>query len=494
MSRATCHVSRRLAVMLTLIRRKRFRRYVKIVFGVVAFVFIIGFALDVSNVGQQQDALVAAKVNGEVISTLEISRIYRDQVRDRYSELTPEQRKQLNLPKQVLDDVIESRLILAEVPKLGFKVGGDQLRENIQTRPYFQEKGSFSMERYRRILQQAGTNPAQFEASERDSMSLEGVQNLLSALTYVPAATVDRASLMQRVQANVEVLEIDPDEVAKTLKPGAAELQAHFDSHKDSYKTEEKRKIEFVGFPDQAAVQKAAEGLGESKDLAKTAGEKKWDMKRTPWLTRHGNVEGIADAENFLAQAFLLGSGEIGPPLNSGGKFFLIRVAEVEAPRPATYEEVKAQVRADWVKEKSGEAARARAEELLGKARGSKNLKSLKTLKSAGAVAVYETGLFSADAPSIPKIGDSKDFKLAVFRLSPEKRWPEKPVQVGRKWYVLRLVELKLPSKEDWVKNRSEAQDDLARLKRFELLRHWRQTLKDKSKIDINEDALKTLS
>ncbi|MBI2061458.1 MAG: SurA N-terminal domain-containing protein [Nitrospirae bacterium] len=477
--------------MLTLIRRKRFRRYVKIVFGVVAFVFIIGFALDVSNVGQQQDALVAAKVNGEVISTLEISRIYRDQVRDRYSELTPEQRKQLNLPKQVLDDVIESRLILAEVPELGFKVGGEQLRENIQGRPYFQEKGQFSMERYRRILQQAGTNPAQFEASERDSISLEAVQNLLSALTYVPAAAVDRASLMKNIQANVEVLEIDPDEVAKTLKPGAADLQAHFESHKDSYKTDEKRKVEFVEFPDQSAVQKAAEALGESKDLAKRAGEMKWELKRTSWLTRHGTVDGISDAENFLAQAFLLGAGEIGPPLNTGGKYFLIRVAEIEAPRPAAFEEVKERVRADWLKDKSGEAARLKAETLLAKARGAKNLKSLKI---AGAPVSFETGLFSAETPSISRIGDSKDFKVAVFGLSPEKRWPDKPVQVGRKWYVLRLVELKLPTKDDWVKDRTEAQDDLSRLKRFELLRHWRQTLKDKSKIKINEDALKTLS
>ncbi|MBI2890702.1 MAG: SurA N-terminal domain-containing protein [Nitrospirae bacterium] len=477
--------------MLTLIRRKRFRLYVKLVFGLVAFVFIIGFALDITNVGQQKAAGIAAHVNDIVITRVELERIYRNEVQRRFSQLTADQRRSFNLPRQVLDDLIETRLLLSQAPRLGLPVGAEELRAEIQERPYFQDGGRFSMEKYRRIIQQQlRTTPADFESAERENLAFQKVQGLLTAVLYIPAEQVSRGGLNSAVQVNVEVLEVDAEVISKSLKATEGALKAHFEAHKDGYLTEERRSLEMVKFATQDEAQKAVEAIGERQDLAAVAKEQGWTVQTPPAVTREGTIEGVTDASSLLTQAFILEKGTIGPPAKAGDAFHLIRVADVQAPRPATFDEARAKVETDWRKAESEHRAARRAEALLAQGRKSGGLGKLK----AEGVSVYETGLFAPNNPSVPHVGASEVFKLAALRLRPEKPWAEAPIKEGRKWYLLRLVERRLPTAEEWPQKVQTALDDLNRLKRIEFLEAWRKTLRDASKIEINEEVLNDLS
>jgi len=145
--------------------RKRKRNWVILLFlGVI----VITFALFVGS-GKLRDHGTGeiAEINGEVISQREFALQYERAVQ-RYREilkgsLTPEMIKGLNLKANLIEELIQKKLVLQEARSLGLLATDDDLADHLAKAPEFQIGGRFSKDRYVQILQANRLAPAQFE-------------------------------------------------------------------------------------------------------------------------------------------------------------------------------------------------------------------------------------------------------------------------------------------------------------------------------------------
>src|SRR6266404_2144797 len=136
--------------------RKRKRNWVIVFFlGVI----VVTFALFVgSGKFRDQAAVGVAEINGEIISQQEFTVAYERAV-ERYRQilkgsLTPEMIKGLNLKGNLLEELIQKKLVLQEAHNLGLTATDDDLAVYITHAPEFQVGGRFSNERNKESLKE----------------------------------------------------------------------------------------------------------------------------------------------------------------------------------------------------------------------------------------------------------------------------------------------------------------------------------------------------
>jgi peptidyl-prolyl cis-trans isomerase D len=131
----------------------------------VIIVFILGFVFfSGSNWGGSGSAQTIATIGGDEVSAAEFSRIYENQVqryRDMYKgSFTPELARALDLPRQVLDGIIDRKLRLEAAKRLKLAVTDEELARSIEALPYFHENGQFiGGQKYAERLRLAGMHP-----------------------------------------------------------------------------------------------------------------------------------------------------------------------------------------------------------------------------------------------------------------------------------------------------------------------------------------------
>src|SRR5512134_4148608 len=141
MSRSTRHSSPSTGEpprMLSILRRNAGSWAIKIVLSFIALTFIWW------GVGtySERDRNVAATVAGETVTTGELAETVAG-LEKTYREVygpafTPEMAKTLDLRKQVLDSLIQRRILLAEAGRMGLSATDTEVRREIAATPAFQ--------------------------------------------------------------------------------------------------------------------------------------------------------------------------------------------------------------------------------------------------------------------------------------------------------------------------------------------------------------------
>jgi peptidyl-prolyl cis-trans isomerase D len=124
----------------------------------VIIVFILGFVyFSGTNTGSSDaSGQVVAKIGGDSISAAEFDRRYRSEL-DRQQQqyqgrLSPELIRALDMPRQVLDSMIERALRLEAASRLRLKVSDDEVAAAVVGFPELQENGRFiGNEKYERL-------------------------------------------------------------------------------------------------------------------------------------------------------------------------------------------------------------------------------------------------------------------------------------------------------------------------------------------------------
>ena len=139
--------------MLDLIRKKQKTTVVKVVFWVIIATFI-GTIFLVWGKGDEQtrEFTVAAEVNGTEISFDEFKSTYNSMYnfyRNIYGQsFTPEMERQLRLPEQSINTLIDQTLLLQEAHRLKLSVSKEELVQSIAAIPAFQVDGVFDKQQY----------------------------------------------------------------------------------------------------------------------------------------------------------------------------------------------------------------------------------------------------------------------------------------------------------------------------------------------------------
>jgi peptidyl-prolyl cis-trans isomerase D len=416
--------------------RDSFHHLKWILIAIVA-AFVFGFVfLDMGLGGATRaggdERAYAARVNGETITYRDYDRAlyYTEQnYRQLYGgQLTPEIIQQLGLPRQVLDSLVEQRLLLQEARRLDLTATPDEIRKKIREIPVLNPDGKFvGGELYARYI--TGSlgyqSAAEFEEELAREITLSKFESALAssvvisrkaaeaeyrrmnenakiryvldpATRHLPSVTVTPAEVEAYYKANqanyshgeqrrVKYLLGDFNRLRSQITPSEADMRKRYEATKDNYKVAEGAHIFHILIkvdPDAAPeVDAAARSKAQSlvsqlragADFATLARANSADPSSAGSGGDMGFVERGQTVDPFDKAAFSIPLNQISDPIRS--KEFGYHIIKVVERRPAsvkTFEEVKAEIASQLQEEMAKEQAREEMTRIMARVRAEK--------------------------------------------------------------------------------------------------------------------------
>jgi hypothetical protein len=153
-------------------------------FYVLFFIVILSFIFwGVGTVDKTSKTEIVAEIGNYKITTDEywktydrIYRFYRELYKDKFDEETE---KKLNLKENVLDSMINERVLLIAAKEMGIGVSDDELQESVAKEPAFMKNGSFDKDLYLNRLKLNRITPELFENTKRQELTLSKMHRLI---------------------------------------------------------------------------------------------------------------------------------------------------------------------------------------------------------------------------------------------------------------------------------------------------------------------------
>jgi len=185
-------------------------------------------------------------------------------LKNQFKELNRSFIEQLNIPQQVLEQMIEQALLSELAKDMGLLASDQEVRDKIISFPGLQQDGKFiGFDEYQRRLAWNRISLADFEGSLRKDIILNKVIQVITMGVAVTPDEVWQNYQKEKESAKVEYLVLEKSKVELTQKPQVAEAQSYFEKNKDKYKIPEKREAAYV-FLKTDDLKKEVE-LGESE-------------------------------------------------------------------------------------------------------------------------------------------------------------------------------------------------------------------------------------
>jgi peptidyl-prolyl cis-trans isomerase D len=511
--------------------RNSFHQLKWTLFAVIA-VFILGFVFW-SGSGSDQNAggQIVARIGNERITAVEFDRQYRSMV-ERYRQMyqgnfSPELERALDLPRNVLDQMIERMLRLEAARRLDLHVSDEELAQKIVTLPFFQENGQFiGREKYERMLRSNGILPDRFEEEMREDMLLEKYAGLVKASVVVPDSEIAREFSVRNDKATIEYILVPAARLESNAQPTDADLQAFLDKHKDRYRAPVQRKIKYLlidrqkvragihptdaeiravfeqrkdtfTVPEQvtashilisvkpdatpeadAAAKAKAEALaGRAKapgaDFAKLANENTDDPSGK---TTGGKLPPFSHGQmvpEFEEAAFSMAPGEIRGPIKTQFGYHIIKVESKTPARTRTLEEARPMIVSELTEKQTAAEMDRLTKELTEKLKGMRSASDDDLRKLQNDALTYNTTEWTARGDSIPGIGNNQKFADEAWG-TPLGKVSSTPVTTGRGIVFVRpseeraaglppFAEIRPRLEADWKAERRE-KDAIAQL------------------------------
>jgi len=498
----------------------------------VIAVFILGFVFwSGSSTDQNKAGQIVARVGNERITAVEFDRQYRAQV-ERYRQMyqgnfSPELERALDLPRNVLDSMIERMLRLEAAKRLDLHVSDDALSQKIVTLPFFQENGQFiGRDKYEKMLRSNGIQPDRFEEELREDMLLETYAGLVKASVVVPEADIAREFATRNDKATIEYILVPAARLESNAQPSEADLQAYLDKHKDRYRAPLQRKVKYLlidrarvrskitptdaevraayeqrkdsfNVPEQVnashiliavkpeggdnadalararAENLAARAKAPGADFAKLANENTDDASGK---TTGGKLPPFSHGQmvpEFEEAAFSMAPGEIRGPIKTQFGYHVIKVESKTPARSRSLEEVRASLVADLSEKQAAAEVDRLSRELSEKLKGMRSASDDDLRKLQSDAVTYNTTEWGARGDTIPGIGANQKFADEAWTTALGKVSPT-PVTTARGIVFVRpseeraagvppFAELKAKLEADWKAERRE-KDALAQL------------------------------
>ena len=518
--------------MLDFMRQRARSVWTKALFLIIALVFVF---FGIGSFGDDAQVQIIVTVDDEPITLQEFQRAYRNveaNYREIYKErFTPELAQQMNLRQQTLDQLVDTKLLAKEARRIGFRASDEDVRQEIAASPTFHSFGSFSPDRYRRLLRYLRMTPQEFEEQQRNQLVIERFQKFIDGsiratdyevealfrfeqekmnLAFLKIASADLVDMVtiteQQVREfytnNTESFRIPervrlhyvsyaPEDFEAEASVSEDEVLDFYNAHKGDRFTEEKqvqaRHILFSladGVSDErkadtrSMAQRILERAREGEDFAVLAEEYSQDTG----TASNGGDLGLFGrgrmVKPFEEAAFDMEVGQVSDLVETTFGFHIIKVEAIQPERIKPLEEVADTVTEELLERRSRSIAEQRARE------DRKNIADGTTLlqfaESVGLEA-KETPLVNQNE-TIPGLGRRPKLVETAFGQSPEQI--SDPVQVDDTWFLVSLAE-RVPSRipeftavqeEVEEQYRSEQAERLAQEKADKLLTKLKET------------------
>lgn len=392
------------------------RKHTKVMQFVLFLLIVPSFVLfGLQGYDQMQDrGATVAKVDGHEITQGEWDEAHKQQV-DRLREQMPNlDAKLLDSPEArygTLERLVRERVLAAAVANQHLLVGDQRVARELQNNELIAAlrgpDGKLDMERYRQLLSARGMTPEMFENQVRNDLALRQVLGAVGQSAFTPAAQagVSLGSYFERREA--QVARFNAADYKAKVEPTDADLQAFYKDNAKLFQAPEQASIEYVvldlaaaqqgvtvseadlkayyeqnlsrlGRPEErrashilVAVPKGASPEDKAKAKAK-ADELLAQVRKAPdsfadvakknsqdpgSAAQGGDLDFFARGamtKPFEDAAFALkNKGDISDLVETEFGYHIIRLTDVKADKPKTFEEVRPQLEAQMKREQA---------------------------------------------------------------------------------------------------------------------------------------------
>ncbi len=220
-------------------------------FVIIAFIISI-FAVwgGAGRLGEGRGTDTLATVGKEKISV----NLYYQTLRQRLEAMQREFREldsrfiqQLNIPQQVLNQIIQQVLLSQLAKEMRIQTTNDELRKKIMNYPVFQKDGKFvGFDEYKKILNWNRIPIGKFEKSLSEEVMLNKVIQVVTAGVVVTEEEVWESYKNNNDTAKLEYAILNLDKVEFNQELSNEELEEYFTQKSEDYKIPEKREADYV--------------------------------------------------------------------------------------------------------------------------------------------------------------------------------------------------------------------------------------------------------
>jgi peptidyl-prolyl cis-trans isomerase D len=518
--------------MLDFMRQRARSIWIKALFLVIALVFVF---FGIGSFGDDAQVQVIVTVDDEPITLQEFQRAYRNveaNYREVYKErFTPELAQQMNLRQQTLDQLVDTKLLAKEARRIGFRASDEDVRQEIAASPTFHSYGSFSPDRYRRLLRYLRMTPQEFEEQQRNRLVIERFQKFINGSIRATDYEVEELFRFEQEQVNLAFLKIASADLVDLVTITEQQVREFYTNNTESFRIPERVRLHYVSYAPEDFEAEASVSEDEVLDFYNTHKEERFteekqvqarhilfsladgvsdERKADTRSTAQGILERVRGGEDFAAlaeeysqdtgtagnggdlgffgrdrmvkpfeeAAFGMEVGQVSDLVETTFGFHIIKVEAIQPEHIKPIEEVADTVTEELQEQKSRTIAEKRARE------DRKNIADGTTLlqfaESMGLEA-KETPLVNQNE-TIPGLGRRP--KLVETALGQSPGQISDPVQVDNTWFLVSLAE-RAPSRipeftavqeEVEEQYRSEQAERLAQEKADKLLTKLKET------------------
>jgi peptidyl-prolyl cis-trans isomerase D len=396
--------------------------------------------------------------------------------------------QQLNIPQQVLEQMIQQNLLSRKAAAMGVTASNQEVRDRIVA--IFQRDGKFiGFNEYRQILNYNHISLSEYENSLKEEITLNKMIQLLTAgITATPDELWENYK-KQNESAKIEYLLLEESKVPFDQPLAAAEIQAYFEKNKARYALPERREGAYVFLltedlkkevqvsegdiekyykdnldqfknpekirvsrillstagKDKAAVQKEAQAvldrLTRGGDFAQVARESSQDEK-----AKEGGDWGLDEWRNLSdkekGEVEKLSAGQMSGLVETEEGFSIFKVSEKEPEKTQTLDEVKVRIKSTLEDQKAREIAEQRIGEIE---KAASREKSLDAAAQKMGLKIRPTGLLKK-GQALEAFDPSGSISQALFGLKEKEMSPPVYTFSGTGIVELRKVEAPRPA------------------------------------------------
>ena len=502
--------------MLDFLRKQKRNWGITILLGIIIIVFVAFY-----GGSKYRDPATAeiAEVNGEIISQREFALQYERAV-ERYREilkgsLTREMIKGLNLRSNLVEELIQKKLVLQEARGLGLTATDDDLANHLGKAPEFQIAGRFSKDRYLQILQANRLVPGQFEEEQRDQLTMQRLYSVILDSVHVTDAEVRDRYRLDQEKLNLYYIKLPVGDFVSQVKLTDDDIKKFYERNKESLKEPLKVQVDYLTYPyDQFAssiqvsdkeigdyYQANLEGKFRKPKEAKLryisirmaadadANQKKATRERAdrivkearggkdfadlakresddPTAAKGGDAGWIAQGQMMPAvekSVFSLGKGAISDALETPVGFQIFKVEDIKNENTPTLKEASAEITTTLKGEKAKREAAKIADRDRERALSGSDFNKL--AQESGAKLSTTNWLSSGQV--LPEIGDNQEFYKNALALGPK---DISPIIEGKNaYYILRLKQRIEPAIPPLENARGQIEKGLKESKAYEM-------------------------
>lgn len=242
--------------MFELIRNhRRWMQFILIVLIVPSF-FLVGIQGYDSFVSSEPEL---ASVAGQPIDRGEFDIAYRNQLEDFRQRLgsrfDPAMLDTPALREQVLNQLIDQRVLAQAAQDNRFSVSDGTLRNTIASIPQVQDNGRFSPERYRQVLAAQGMTPTNFEAGLRRDLAIGLVLQPVLNTAIEPTEVIGSLQSALTQQRTVQLRRFAADDYRAQITVTPEDIKAWYDGHQQELIVPEQVSAQYLVLDEAAASQ-----------------------------------------------------------------------------------------------------------------------------------------------------------------------------------------------------------------------------------------------